>query len=145
MVCRALLQGSVLFSSLELLFPLSSQPSPASLASCYFLNILGTYSISICTDHSLCLESSSPDIPIACSLMSFRSLLKSHLLSQAFPSPLFQFHYPFHTSYHPSTLSFSLEPLPLSNIPYILYIYLIVVCLPPQGCKLHDSRAFCLL
>ena len=108
MVCRTLLQGSVLFSSLKLLFPLSSQSSPASLVSCYFLNNIGTYSISICTDCSLCLGNSSlnkqefvPSYPSGLySKVSFSVRLSL--------TTLFQFHHHCHSSYQPCTSGFTL-------------------------------------
>lgn len=132
-VCGTLLQGSVLFSSLELLFPLSSQSSPASLVSCYFLNITGTYSIRICTDCSLCLGNSSlnkqdlvPSYPSGLySKVSFSVRLSL--------TTLFQFHHHCHTSQQPWTSGFTLEPLTLSHISYTLHIYLIFVWLSPGG------------
>ena len=99
MVCSTLLQGSVLFSSLELLFPLSSQSSPASSVSCYFLNITGTYSINICT--SLNKQELVPSYPSGLySKVSFSVRLSL--------TTLFQFHHHCHSSHQPCTSGFTL-------------------------------------
>lgn len=129
MICSTVLQGSVLFSSLELPSPLSSQSSPVSLVSCYFLNITGTYSVSICTDCSLCLGSSSLNkqelVP------SYPSGLYSKVsFSVRLPlTTLFKFHHLCHTSHQPCTLGFYFRAI--NFIPHIIYFtYVSYFCIP---------------
>lgn len=143
-VCGTLLQGSVLFSSLELLFPLSSQSSPASLVSCYFLNITGTYSIRIFWLFPLSGKL-FPKQTRACSLLSFRSLLKSQLLSQAFPDHLISISSSL--PYFTTALHFRFYFRAINFITHIIYFtYLSYFCMTfSRGCKLHDMRAFRLL
>lgn len=83
-----------------------------------------------------CLPS---DIFTACSLISFASLSKCHLLRRPFPN-------------HTFTVT---PPLPFPVFPYgtychliyhnILLIYFLIVQLPLFNCKPNGGRAFCLL
>ena len=46
--------------------------------------------------------------------------------------------------FYPLFTYFSPYPLSSSDIPYILFIYLFIIYLPPLDYKVHESRDFCL-